>query len=131
MGRKKVHGREWIRAIKDVNICGADGDAVCHFTFSADCRDHLKLPTTYFGNCISSRFAASKKSELIGENRILAAARAIGREVMELDKGPLKEAEKWSSRGAEIVKSGHRFITIAASPKLGFYSIDFGWRRPR
>ncbi|XVF29438.1 hypothetical protein REPUB_Repub15cG0121000 [Reevesia pubescens] len=102
----------------------------CHFIFLADCRDRLKLPGTYFGNCLEPRFAAAKKSELVGENGILVAAKAMGKEVMELDKGALREAEKWLSKAEEIFKFGGHVITVAASPKLGVYGIDFGWGRP-
>lgn len=104
----------------------------CHLLFAADCRHHLKLPATYFGNCIGPRFAAAKKTELMKENGIIVAAKAIGRQVMELEEvGALREAEKWISKIREIVESGTNFISIAASPKFGVYEIDFGWGRPR
>ncbi|XVF84347.1 hypothetical protein PTKIN_Ptkin17bG0029500 [Pterospermum kingtungense] len=103
-----------------------------HLIFLADCRDRLKLPATYFGNCLEPRFVAAKKSELLDENGVVVAAKAIGRQVMELKKlGPLKEAEKWLLKAEKIFKSGGPVITIAASPKLSVYGIDFGWGRPR
>ncbi|XWS27097.1 hypothetical protein CRYUN_Cryun26dG0087100 [Craigia yunnanensis] len=108
-----------------------DSNELSHFLFAADCRDRLKLPTTYFGNCIVLRFATAKKSELTGQNGILVAARAIGKEVMELDKGPLKGAEASSSKRKEIFKTGHHVIIATASPKLGVFNVDFGWGRPR
>ncbi|OMO57719.1 Transferase [Corchorus olitorius] len=108
------------------------GDALCHFIFAADCRERLKLPTTYFGNCTSIQFVSAKKSELItGENGIVVAAGAIGRQVMELDKEPLNGAEKWLLRGEEAFKSGGHVITVTSSPKLGAYKVDFGWGRPK
>ncbi|OMO81232.1 Reverse transcriptase, RNA-dependent DNA polymerase [Corchorus capsularis] len=75
----------------------------------------------------------TKKSELItGEKGIDVAARAIGRQVMELEeKGPLNEAEKWLSRTGEIIKSGGLVTAVTSSPKLGAYKIDFGWGRPK
>lgn len=122
----------WICLIKLHENRTADHRSNCHFLFLADCRERLKLPATYFGNCLEPRFVAAKKSELLEENEIAVAAMAIGREVMELNKfGPLKGAEKWLSKAEEIFKSGGHFITIAASPKLGVYEIDFGWGRPR
>ncbi|OMO57724.1 Transferase [Corchorus olitorius] len=108
------------------------GVAFCHSVADGNCRERLKLPTTYFGNCIAMQFVAAKKSELItGENGIVVAARAIGRQVMELDKGPLNEAEKWSSRIGEIIKSGGHITSVTSSPKLGAYKIDFGWGRAK
>ncbi|OMP08336.1 hypothetical protein COLO4_06570 [Corchorus olitorius] len=53
---------------------------------SKDPRECLKLPATYFKNCLEPRFATANKRELIGENGILVASKAIGREIMELDK---------------------------------------------
>ncbi|TYJ15036.1 hypothetical protein E1A91_A10G157200v1 [Gossypium mustelinum] len=103
-----------------------------HIVFSADCRHHLKLPPTYFGNCIEPRFATAKKTELVKEKGVIVAAKAIGRQVMELEEvGALREAEKWLSKHKEILKPGTHFISIAASPKFGVYEIDFGWGRPR
>ncbi|XVF34540.1 hypothetical protein REPUB_Repub18cG0067800 [Reevesia pubescens] len=72
-----------------------------------------------------------KKSELLGDNGILVAAKAIGREVMELEKAPVKGAETLPSKTKEILKSGDPVIRFVASPKLGVYKVDFGWGRPR
>ncbi|XVE84473.1 hypothetical protein DITRI_Ditri17bG0016300 [Diplodiscus trichospermus] len=126
----------WICLIKSQQNRAHDlsslGDSNCHFIFLADCRDRLKLPATYFGNCLEPCFTAAKKSELLDENGILVAAKAIAREIMELNElGPLREAEKWLSKAMEIFKVGGHVITIAASPKLGAYDIEFGWGRPR
>ncbi|OMO57721.1 Transferase [Corchorus olitorius] len=126
----------WVCLIKlrdPSNYNHGDDDALCHFIFVADCRQRLKLPTTYFGNCIALQYVAAKKSELItGEKGIAVAARAIGRQVMELEeKGPLNEAEKWLSRTGEIIKPGGLVTAVTSSPKLGAYKIDFGWGRPK
>ncbi|KAK8487474.1 hypothetical protein V6N13_025256 [Hibiscus sabdariffa] len=110
---------------------GSD-DCLCHLLFLADCRRRLKLPETYFGNCLEPCFAAAKKNELAKENGIIVAAKAIGREVTELEElGALREAEKWLSKSEERFKSGNQVISIAASPRFGVYEIDFGWGKPR
>ncbi|XWS48086.1 hypothetical protein CRYUN_Cryun13aG0042500 [Craigia yunnanensis] len=106
-------------------------DVICYFIFHADCRDRIKLPTKYFGNCLQPCFLAAKRSELLGENGVVAAAKAIGRTVMELDKGVLKEADKWMSRIKDILINSKHFVSVAGSPKLRVYKTDFGWGRPQ
>ncbi|KAG4140993.1 hypothetical protein ERO13_D06G051200v2 [Gossypium hirsutum] len=102
-----------------------DSDELSYFLFAVDCRGHLKLPATYFGNCTIARTVAVKRSALMGENGIVVAGKAIGREVMETYKGPLKGAER------EKFKSRHPPIMVSASPKFELYKVDFGWGRPR
>ncbi|MBA0625960.1 hypothetical protein Godav_003702 [Gossypium davidsonii] len=102
-----------------------DSDELSYFLFAVDCRGHLKLPATYFGNCTIARTVAVKRSALIGENGIVVAGKVIGREVMETYKGPLKGAER------EKFKSRHPPIMVSASPKFELYKVDFGWGRPR
>ncbi|TYH65571.1 hypothetical protein ES332_D06G064800v1 [Gossypium tomentosum] len=102
-----------------------DSDELSYFLFAVDCRGHLKLPATYFGNCTIARTVAVKRSALMGENGIVVAGKAIGREVMKTYKGPLKGAER------EKFKSRHPPIMVSASPKIELYKVDFGWGRPR
>ncbi|KAE8705894.1 Detected protein of unknown function [Hibiscus syriacus] len=118
----------WVSLIK-LQASPADdlSDELSHFLFAVDCRRHLKLPATYFGNCTIARTVAAKRSELIGEDGFLAAAKAIGREVMEIDKGPLKGAET----SPDIFRTEHPPIMVSASPKFRLYGVDFGWGRPR
>ncbi|KAK8682987.1 hypothetical protein V6N13_039063 [Hibiscus sabdariffa] len=70
-----------------------DSNSHTYFIFAAECRKHLKLPATYFGNCFTLCLAEAKKSELLGQKGILVAATAIGREIMEFQSQPFKDAE--------------------------------------
>ncbi|XVE63641.1 hypothetical protein DITRI_Ditri07aG0036200 [Diplodiscus trichospermus] len=108
-----------------------DPNTLSYFQFSADCRDHLKLPRTYFGNCLILRFAAAKKSELVRENGILVATTAIAREVLELVKEPFKGAETSLSKTIELFEMGKDVILLSGSPKFGVYKTEFGWGKPR
>ncbi|KAG6738089.1 hypothetical protein POTOM_059648 [Populus tomentosa] len=72
----------------------------------------------------------AKKSELLGENGIIMAARAIGKKVKELESGVFVGAEKWISNWKEVSEQG-RLVTVAGSPKLRAYETDFGWGRPK
>ncbi|XVF65656.1 hypothetical protein PTKIN_Ptkin09bG0266900 [Pterospermum kingtungense] len=108
-----------------------EGDVICHFIFHADCRDRINLPTNYFGNCLQPCLVAAKRSELLGEYGVAAAAKAIGRAVAELDKGVLKEAEKWISRVRDVLINSKHVVSVAGSPNLRVYEKDFGWGRPR
>lgn len=115
--------------LQETEISG--DDELYHFIFLADCAGRLGLPETYFGNCLEPRFAVAKRSELIGENGVLAAAKAIGREISELEKGALRGAEQWLSKPKDIIKSGKFLASVAGSPKLRVYETDFGWGRPK
>ncbi|XP_061944016.1 coumaroyl-CoA:anthocyanidin 3-O-glucoside-6''-O-coumaroyltransferase 1-like isoform X2 [Populus nigra] len=97
-----------------------------------DCRHRLevKLPATYFGNCLAICYVPAKKSELLGENGIIMAAREIGKKVKELESGVFVGAEKWISKWKEVSEQG-RLVTVAGSPKLRAYETDFGWGRPK
>ncbi|KAK9285951.1 hypothetical protein L1049_025153 [Liquidambar formosana] len=85
---------------------------------------------TYFGNCLALCFVSAKRAELVGENGVFAAAKAIGRKVKELESGVLRGAEKWMSKWKELGEEG-RLVSVAGSPKLLVYDTDFGWGRPK
>ncbi|KAL4284442.1 hypothetical protein GQ457_16G004540 [Hibiscus cannabinus] len=86
-----------------------DSDALSYFHFLADCRAYLKVPETYFGNCLMLRLTSAKKTELLGENGILVAATAIGREIMEFQKQPFKDAEESLPKTIEKNKTSFCF----------------------
>ncbi|GMN61206.1 hypothetical protein TIFTF001_030285 [Ficus carica] len=112
-----------------------DDDKPYYFIFVADCRNRVRfpLPTTYFGNCLAVCYATPvKRKELLGENGIVAAVEAIGKEVAGLEsEGALREAEKWMVKWKELEERHCRHFTVAGSPKLGVYEADFGWGRPK
>jgi len=90
----------WVNLIKSQEKEAGDlfdNDKVYYFVFVADYRHRLevKLPATYFGNCLAICHVPAKKSELLGENGIIMAARAIGKKVKELESGVLVGAEKY------------------------------------
>ncbi|KAJ4729914.1 putative Anthocyanin 5-aromatic acyltransferase [Melia azedarach] len=105
---------------------------VYHFISVSDCRERFELPVpaTYFGNCLAWFFVPAKRSQLMGENGIAFAAKAIGRTIYELKKGPFIGAEKWVSDLKEMLKQG-RTVSVAGSPRLLVYETDFGWGRPK
>ncbi|EXB62317.1 Malonyl-coenzyme A:anthocyanin 3-O-glucoside-6''-O-malonyltransferase [Morus notabilis] len=109
-----------------------DDDEPHYFIFVADCQSRLqfRLPTTYFGNCLALCYAQVKRNELLGENGIVAAVKAIGKEVAGLKNEALKEAEKWMAKWKEVVERWRHF-TVAGSTKLGVYEADSGWGKPK
>ncbi|GMI97025.1 hypothetical protein like AT1G03940 [Hibiscus trionum] len=113
------------------NHSSDDSGELSYFHFPVDCRGHLKLPETYFGNCVLLRMTAAEKSELLGENGILVAATAIGREIMEFQEQPFKDAEPSWKKVVEIIKMIKDSVFVTSSPKFGVYTSDFGWGRPR
>ncbi|GMI97640.1 hypothetical protein like AT1G03940 [Hibiscus trionum] len=108
-----------------------DVDGLSYFHFLADCRAYLKVPETYFGNCLMLRLTSAKKSELLGENGILVAATAIETEIVEFQKQPFKDAEETLPKTIEKNKTAKDIVLLLSSPKFGLYEIDFGWGRPR
>ncbi|GMI78681.1 hypothetical protein like AT1G03940 [Hibiscus trionum] len=98
--------------------------------FLADCRDRLRLPANYFGNCLKPIVVAVKASEIGVRNGVLAAAKAIGNAIKGFEKEPLKGVESWLSRAREVVSEGQYYVSIAGSPKLRVYETDFGFGRP-
>ncbi|GLT34604.1 hypothetical protein SLA2020_311690 [Shorea laevis] len=123
----------WVCLIKsqETEMDDSTDHNVSHFVFAADLCDRLKIPATYFGNCLEPLFAEAKRGELLGETGILAAAKAVGREIMELERGALRGAERWVLRAKEISQSGGHLVNVAGSPKLRWYELDFGWGRPK
>ncbi|KAJ4729915.1 putative Anthocyanin 5-aromatic acyltransferase [Melia azedarach] len=127
----------WVNLMK-LQECETSGhlndDIVYHFVSVADCRERVSefpIPAAYFGNCLAFFFASAKRSELMGENGIVVAAKAIGRAIHKLEKGPLIGAENWVSDLIEIFKVPGRIVSVAGSPRLRVYDTDFGWDRPR
>lgn len=104
---------------------------VTYFAFVADIRTRLgfTIPSFYFGNCLDFCVESVKTSELVGENGLVVAAKAIGKEVEELQKGgALRRGEKWVHLWKKI---GTEAVSVAGSPKLRVYETDFGWGRPK
>jgi len=103
----------WVNLIKSQEKEAGDlfdNDKVYYFVFVADYRHRLevKLPATYFGNCLAICHVPAKKSELLGENGIIMARvsylekmgsswqlEQIGKKVKELESGVLVGAEKY------------------------------------
>ncbi|KAE8733858.1 putative r2r3-myb transcription factor [Hibiscus syriacus] len=127
----------WTCLIKAQQLSGSlrnqqDADEFYYFCFPADCRNRpeLAIPATYFGNCLAICFVQVTGNELVGEDGLVAATKAIGNRVEEFEKGALRGAEKWISNWIEISESG-RLLVMAGSPKLRVYDTDFGWGRPK
>ncbi|KAK8521204.1 hypothetical protein V6N13_077319 [Hibiscus sabdariffa] len=107
-------------------------DQLYYFGFVADCRNRpeLAIPATYFGNCLAICLVRMMGSELVGENGVLAATKAIGNRVEEFENGALRGAETWINGWTGKLDTA-RVVTVAGSPKLRVYDTDFGWGRPK
>ncbi|WRX16461.1 hypothetical protein QQP08_008948 [Theobroma cacao] len=123
----------WVCLIKSQesstrNSSDADDNKYYYFQFPFDCRNRLEFPVpeTYFGNCLKPGIAEVKKSELIGENGILLAAKAIGNKIKEIENRGFRDVESWVATLMERTRSG-RFVSVSGSPKFYVYDINFGW----
>ncbi|GFY86963.1 hypothetical protein Acr_05g0006020 [Actinidia rufa] len=98
---------------------------------NVDCRGRLKppVPPTYFGNCITSVIVDVDSDELIGEDGVATAAKAIGEAIERLKDGVLEVKRDLIAKYKAIPPG--RLFTIAGSPHFDFYKTNFGWGRPR
>ena len=90
----------WVSLIKTqesviTNLSDEGNDKFYYFLFPFDCRNRLEfsIPETYLGNCLKPSSTEMKKSELIGENGFVLAAKAIGSKVKEMEKSGLRGVE--------------------------------------
>lgn len=121
----------WVCLVKAEEM--SDDEMHCCFNYSADFRNRLEYPRSYFGNCLSIGSTRVNKSELVGENGLVVAVEAIGSNVKELESGVLGGAEDWTSDWVKGTTSPPMHLTLlAGSPRFDFYNdIDFGWGRPK
>ncbi|KAL5563289.1 hypothetical protein UlMin_033642 [Ulmus minor] len=88
------------------------------------------VPPNYFGNCVGFGRSTATRGELLGEDGVLIAARAVGNTIKSLDKRIFSGADKWVSEWAVMLGSGEH-VTVSGSPKMDLYARDFGWGRPK
>ncbi|CAL5367613.1 unnamed protein product [Camellia sinensis] len=100
-----------------------------HLGFSVDCRARLEppLPSTYFGNCLSGQQINADSNDLIGEDGVATAVKAIGEAIESLKEEAVKEFEVYKLFSIDK----DRLFTIGGSPRFELYNTDFGWGRPR
>ena len=100
------------------------------FVFEARARLTPALPETYFGNCLGFAGGGAGMNELVGEEGVISAWRVIWKAVQNLKAGDaLQVTEDWVR--IFFTLSDAAVLTVAGSPRLGMYQVDFGWGRPR
>ncbi|KAI4346109.1 hypothetical protein L6164_013189 [Bauhinia variegata] len=125
----------WVCFVRSEEIIGYDvpnDDELYHLIFLADCRNHheVSIPSTYFGNCLGYRTVTMKRSELVGNNAIVEAVRAIECQVRDVQSDPFKGLDTMTPEHEGRVVSGHG-VVIASSPKQGVYETNFGSGKPK
>ncbi|KAI7754903.1 hypothetical protein M8C21_026689 [Ambrosia artemisiifolia] len=104
------------------------------FAIPLDCRTRMDppIPAAYFGKCIWGCVVTAKTTLLTGNQVFIEAAKLIGENLHKMlmdkdgivkDKLPLEEL---LSDGIPTT-----IISIAGTPKLKLYDIDFGWGRAK
>ncbi|XP_039133199.1 malonyl-coenzyme A:anthocyanin 3-O-glucoside-6''-O-malonyltransferase-like [Dioscorea cayenensis subsp. rotundata] len=86
------------------------------------------LPTNYFGNCLGICCVEAKRTEVVEEKR-LVAAEAIWEVIKGLEEGVMERADKWVRNVYKY--ASERAMTVAGSPKLGVYEVEFGWGKAK
>ncbi|XP_072072135.1 coumaroyl-CoA:anthocyanidin 3-O-glucoside-6''-O-coumaroyltransferase 1-like [Arachis hypogaea] len=125
-------GSPQVKSSED-DIKSSGNDEELYLSFWVDCRylAELKIPLTYFGNCLVNGIVGIKRSKLVGQNGIFEAAAALRSKIKELQSGPYERAETLMSIFSKFATMGHRMTGIAGSPKLDAYESDFGWGKPK
>ncbi|KAI8031437.1 Phenolic glucoside malonyltransferase 1 [Camellia lanceoleosa] len=79
-----------------------------HLRFSVDCRARLEppIPSTYFGSCITSHLVDADSNDLIGEDGVATAVKAICEAIEGLKDGAVKKGRPRKVEMTSIDKSG-------------------------
>ncbi|KAL5552549.1 hypothetical protein UlMin_039950 [Ulmus minor] len=123
----------WVCLVKAEDISNEQ----VHLVLNVDCRSRLEppLPPTYFGKCIRPICLSAETKSLKGKHGLVLALKTIAEGIKSLEKGILNGAENWLSMLTSFLGNSSsvrsRVYSVAASPRLGIYSADFGWGRPR
>ncbi|XP_057754019.1 coumaroyl-CoA:anthocyanidin 3-O-glucoside-6''-O-coumaroyltransferase 1-like [Arachis stenosperma] len=123
----------WVCKVKsEVMNTLPNDDEDLYFYFWVDCRylAKLKIPLTYFGNCLINANTAIKRNKLVGQNGIFEAAVAIGNKIRELQSEPYKNVDTLMSCFSKFGSMEQHAVAIAGSPKFDAYETDFGWGKP-
>ncbi|XP_073303713.1 coumaroyl-CoA:anthocyanidin 3-O-glucoside-6''-O-coumaroyltransferase 2-like [Primulina huaijiensis] len=92
-------------------------------------RLNYSVPSTYSGNCVGFGRSEARRDNLMDENGVLHAAKAIGNTIKRLNSDLLGGAEKWISEWEEM-RDSELHVMVTGSPKMDLYGLDFGWGRP-
>ncbi|MQL75867.1 hypothetical protein Taro_008227 [Colocasia esculenta] len=126
-------GFVWACLVKARVVDDVGGYTTEHFGFVTGCRERMEpsAPATYFGNCLGICCVEANRSDLAGEDGAVAASTAICKTIRRLEErgGAFRGAENWVRDIFRLAAMG--ILTVAGSPKLGMYQVDFGWGRPR
>ncbi|TVU27923.1 hypothetical protein EJB05_19425, partial [Eragrostis curvula] len=142
---RHVESETSARCSPNALACGAAWAGIVHargtassndacFGFVTGCKPRVSppIPANYFGNCLGlCRVEAPKQGG--GGLNAAAVATAIWRVIAGLvEEGrAFRDARGWVRLVREY--ASRRAVTVAGSPKLGVYAVDFGdaWGRPR
>ncbi|KAK7374515.1 hypothetical protein VNO80_07945 [Phaseolus coccineus] len=99
------------------------------FVFSADWRfrSELRIPDTYFGNCVWHNSVDADQLDFIKEEGVVLVAKRIHRKVKMLGQEAVIEG---FSEFLDLIKQGVQIMIVAMSNRLGVYDTNFGFGKP-
>ncbi|KAH0451684.1 hypothetical protein IEQ34_018983 [Dendrobium chrysotoxum] len=108
-----------------------DGDSQQYFACAVDWRSRMRppIPRNYFGNCLGGCMAELSMKELVGKNGNELAAMEIGKSIDGLQGRDVGDVLT-TSFGRLLEHAKSKSLSVAGSPKLMVYEVDFGWGRP-
>ncbi|KAI4323389.1 hypothetical protein L6164_023001 [Bauhinia variegata] len=120
----------WVCLLKTHRIEDENDPSYFGFVAGGMTRLPFSVPTTYLGNFVGFGRASGSRNELLGEDGIVVAAKAIAKTVKQLDLSIFSGSEKWVLDWDVLFGSEHH-VMVTGSPKVDLYGTDFGWGRPK
>ncbi|KAL8506692.1 hypothetical protein ACS0TY_017551 [Phlomoides rotata] len=117
----KLHCSGTVSDCQNVHYFGYTAGGVPRVSYS--------VPETYVGNCVGFGRASLTRSELLGENGVVRAAKSIGDTVTRVNGDIMDGSENWISDW-QVMRESELHIIVTGSPKLSLYGLDFGWGKP-
>ncbi|KAE8787983.1 phenolic glucoside malonyltransferase 2-like [Hordeum vulgare] len=118
------------RAKAETGDGAADPQSPTYFIVPVDHRQLMKppVPATYLGNCIGPAIGAAAKEELAsaGVEGLFTACAAIAAGIEKAVASP-----GWETMAERVKEAGARgVLSVAGSPRLRVYDVDFGFGPP-
>jgi hypothetical protein len=120
----------YLRAKAETGDGAGDPETPTYFIVPVDHRPWMKppVPATYFGNCIGPAIGAAPKRDLVsaGADGLFTACSAITEGI-----GRAVASPGWETLMERIKEVGARgVLSVAGSPRLRVYGVDFGFGPP-
>lgn len=132
-----VRPSTFVAAVSHVWVCltkaRGDDDRIVYLGFAADCRTRIDppVPSAYFGNCIGVVSCEASGPDLVRPDGLIVAAKTVQAGIRALEGRVVVGLRETIRKYSKSDVRGLRVLSIAGSPRLAVYGIDFGWGSPK